>query len=152
MSIDAIKTQTQKLLDHLQVQAEVVVAQDNDSGYYNIQLDTEQPGLLIGYRGETLASLQLILGLIINQQSKDDKDRKKILINVNDYRQRREETLTQLAHNAAQKVKFSGEPYYFDNLSPAERRAVHLALQEDEEITTYSEGDGPRRTLVVTRK
>lgn len=151
MSTDHIHSHTQQMLGHLNVQAEIDINFDDQTGYYHVQLETDNPALLIGYRGETLAALQLMLGLLVNNDSTDE-EWKKLLINVNDYRQRREETLTQLAQNAAQKVKYTGEPYYFDQLSPAERRIIHLALQEEDDIDTYSEGDGRTRRLVVVPK
>ena len=150
MSTDLIHTHTKQVLEHLQITAEVDINFDEQTGYYHIQLQTDNPALLIGYRGETLSALQLMLGLLVNRDQEDDW--KKLVLNVNDYRQRREETLQQLAQNAAQKVKYTGEPYYFDQLTPAERRIIHLVLQDDPEIDTYSEGDSHNRRLVVTRK
>jgi spoIIIJ-associated protein len=91
----------------------------------------------------------LILSLILNHQTDQWY---KIIVNVGDYRQRREATLSQLAKNAAQRVAFSGEPYVFDSLSPSERRVVHLALQDNPQVTTYSQGDGRNRQLVVALK
>jgi len=156
--INHIQTQTQQLLQKLGIQAQISISLDQDTKYYHIQIDSDTPGLLIGYRGETLASFQLILGLIINQpaniekQDQVEKQWKKIIVNVGDYRQRREQTLVQLAQNAAQRVKFSGEPYVFEHLSPAERRIIHLSLQSDDQVTTYSEGEGRNRHLVVALK
>jgi spoIIIJ-associated protein len=149
-----IHSHTQQLLDHLQIAAKVEVNFDDQSGYYHIQMETDNPGLIIGYRGETLAALQLMLSLLVNRGQEGDESREwnKLLLNVNDYRQRREETLQQLAQNAAQKVKYTGEPYYFENLSPSERRAVHIALQEDDQIETFSEGEGHHRRLAVVKK
>lgn len=141
-----------QVLEHLQHPAETSVEFDDSSGYYHIQIQTEQPGLLIGYRGETLSSLQFILGMMANKLTQEEDERIKLIVNVNDYRERREATLAQLAKNAAQKVKFSGEPYYFDRLTPAERRVVHMALKDDPEINTYSEGEGRNRCLVIATK
>ena len=146
---------TQELLDQLGCEAQPSVEFESETGYYQIQLDTESPGLLIGYRGETLTALQLYLGLLVNQnqaKSSEEADWKKVVVNVGDYRQRREETLTQLAKNAAQRVVFSGEPYVFDRLSPNERRIVHLALKDNDKVSTYSEGEGKYRKLIVVLK
>ena len=156
MSIDLIHSHTQQVLNHLQIEAEISIDFDEQTGYYQIQIQTDNPALLIGYRGETLAALQQMIGMLVNS-SNFDKDRqtedwKKLTLNVNDYRQRREETLQQLAQNAVQKVKYTGEPYYFEQLTPAERRIIHLVLQDDDEISTYSEGEGLHRRLVVAKK
>ncbi len=156
----SVLNQTQALLDQLSFSAEVTVDFDQESGYYHVQIESETPGLLIGYRGETLAAFQLLLGLIINQSTRqnssdDDQpaaDWKKVVVNVGDYRQRREDTLKQLAQNAAQRVAFSNEPYIFERLTPAERRIVHLALQDHPEVETYSEGQGRSRKLIVAPK
>ena len=159
---DLVLTKTKELLEQLAYPAQAAVDYDQDSGYYQVQIDTDTPGLLIGYRGETLSAFQLMLGLIINQSTRQageeqddrqsDKDWKKVVVNVGDYRQRREETLQQLAHNAAQRVSFSNEPYIFDRLTPAERRIVHMALKEHPEVETHSEGEGRARRLIVTPK
>jgi len=138
----------QKLLAELKVEAEVKVEVDQE-GAVRVQIETAEPGVLIGYHGETLASLQLILALMVYRQLGEWV---RLVVNVGDYRQRREESLRRLALSAAQKVKFSGEAYALPAMTPAERRIIHLTLADDQEVTTESEGEGRNRRVVVKPK
>lgn len=155
---EIVLQKTQELMGQLNVDNQIEVNFDEESGYHKIQIESETPGLLIGYRGENLSALQIILRLFVSRaltqesESEEENNWIKLTVNVGDYRERREETLTQLAHNAAQRVAYSGESYVFEHLSPAERRIVHMALKEHLEVETVSEGEGKRRRLVVVKK
>ena len=141
-----VEKEAKKLLALLKVKAELAVSEDKENEAIAVQLTTDEPGILIGYHGETLSSFQLILSLIVNQKLEAWT---RILVNVNDYRQKREESLKMIALNAAQKVKFSGEDVVLTNLSPAERRIIHLSLADHPDVTSVSEGQGTERRLVV---
>ena len=78
--------------------------------------------------------------------------RTRILLDVEDYRKRRADTLTALALRLAEKVKRRGDRVVLEPMSPQERRTIHVALQEDPRISTYSEGDEPYRKVVITLK
>lgn len=145
----AILDITHTFFDHIGIDPEISIAHDPDTDYYTIQIDTENPGLLIGYRGDTLGAIQHMLSQQIKYKTGDWQ---KLIVNVGDYRQQREETLDQLALNAAQRVEFSGEPYIFNNLTPPERRIVHMALSEHPAVVTESRGEGRSRQLVVLPK
>jgi len=93
-----------------------------------------------------LAAFQLILSLVINKKLETWT---RILVNVNDYRQKREESLKMVALNAAQKVKFSNEAAVLTNLSPSERRIIHLTLADHPDVESLSEGQGQERRLVI---
>lgn len=113
----------------------------------NLEIDKEdEQGILIGYHGETISALQLLLSIFIYRK---EKKWVKILVDVGDYRNQREEQLKELALKAAQRVKFSGRPVSLSGLSSFERRAVHMVLKEDLEVESFSEGEGKWRTLVV---
>lgn len=141
-----ISEQTTTFFEHLGLPVEIQVTAQEDSEYYQIQINTEQPGLLIGYRGETMTAIQGTLSHLIKAQAGDWV---KIIVNVGDYRQQREQTLLHLAENAARRVQFSGEPYIFTNLTPPERRVIHMTLKEHANVTTESRGEGRNRQLVV---
>ena len=106
-------------------------------------------GILIGKHGQTLDALQYLTNLAANR---DAEDRIRILLDVEDYRKRRTDTLTSLAHRLAEKVKRRGERVALEPMNPQERRTIHLALQGDPRIATYSEGNEPYRKVVIALK
>lgn len=145
--IKVIEEIAQDLLARLGV--ETTVSIEESEGVFNIQLETDQPGILIGYHGETLAAIQLMVGMIAWRQLDEWT---KVLVNVGDYRQKRKESLERMAQSAAQKAKFSGQPQTLPPISAFERRIIHLALSSDSEIETVSEGEGANRHVVVKPK
>ncbi len=144
--IKTVEGEAKKLLDLIKVKAKIEVSEDKENEAVAVQLTTEEPGILIGYHGETLSAFQLILSLIVNKKLEEWT---RILVNVNDYRQKREESLRMMAMNAAQKVKFSNEPVVLTNLSPSERRIIHLALADHPDVVSVSEGQEQERKLVI---
>lgn len=144
-----IESQAQELFSYLEIPAKFTVTQDKDTAYYVLQIDTEATGLIIGYRGETLSAVHQILS---HHLKKATGEWHHLIVNVGGYREQREQTLIQLAQNAAKKVEFSGEPYVFTNLTPPERRVVHMTLQDNPKITTESQGEGKQRQLVIKKK
>ena len=146
--IDTVKQITEELLSRLEVSATVAVDMD-ETGAYRVHIETEETGLLIGYHGRTLESLQIILGIIV---SKKLESWVKVYVNVGDYREKREETLMLMAQRAAERALGMGRPVELANLSASERRVIHLTLSGDERVETESVGDGSRRTLLVKPK
>lgn len=144
--LNIIKETAERLLKLLQIEATVEVLEDQQSGLVNVQIKTPEQGILIGYHGETLSALQLILGVL---SGKRIGEWVKLTVNVGDYRQKREETLQRMALSAAQRAQFSGQPVVLENLSPPERRVIHLALSGHSEVETTSEGEGRERKLVI---
>ncbi|MGI8564620.1 MAG: RNA-binding cell elongation regulator Jag/EloR [Candidatus Dormibacter sp.] len=104
-------------------------------------------GVLIGWRGETLRALQTITNLITSRRLAEDQ---RVVVDVERYRQRREHTVREIAYRAARQVKVTGDPITLDAMQPFERRAIHLALDDDPEVTTVSTGAEPDRRVVVT--
>lgn len=135
----------QELLEHLEVEAEVKVVQDKEE-LVTVFIKTEEPGVLIGYHGQTLDAIQLLLLMMAYRQLGEWT---RILVEVNDYRQKRKESLERLALSLAQRAKFSGESQVLPPMSSFERRVIHLALAEDPEVETVSEGEEPERRVVV---
>ncbi len=112
-------------------------------------LTGEELGILIGKHGQTLDALQYLTNLAANR---DSEERVRIVLDVEDYRKRRTETLYRLAARLADKVKRKGEKVILEPMSPHERKIIHMALQNDSRIVTYSEGDEPFRKVVIALK
>ena len=143
--IDQVKAITEDLLKRLEVVGTVAVDLD-ETGAYQVQIDTDETGLLIGFDGRTLESFQILLSIIV---SKKLAAWVKVYVNVGDYRQKREETLMLMAQRAAERAISLGKPVELPSLSPSERRVIHMTLGGDERVETESVGEGMNRTLVV---
>ncbi len=139
-----------ELLVLMGTKASAVAEEDkeNDAIVVNIS-SKEEAGLLIGHRGETLNSLELILGIIFRQKAGEWK---RIIVNVGDWREKQNSYLRDLARTAADRVKQTGEPQILYNLSAGERRIIHLALSGDPGVETGSQGEGEERFLVIKPK
>jgi len=138
---------TQELFSLLATKVGLEIKEKDDGVV--IQLATDEPGILIGYHGQALQALQLLIGLI---GFKKTGGWTRVLVNVGDYREKREESLTNMAKSLAQKVKFSGTSQSLPPMSSAERRIIHLALADDQELETVSEGEGRDRHVVIKQK
>lgn len=106
-------------------------------------------GILIGRRGDTLDALQYLVNLAAQKQF---EERTRIILDVEGYRQRREETLVRLAKRLSEKVKRTGAKVVLEPMNPQERRIIHTALQDDLKVYTFSEGDEPYRKVVISLK
>ena len=115
----------------------------------NIDLSGDEMGILIGKRGQTLDSLQYLVSLVVNKGSEEYI---MVKFDTENYRQRRKETLENLAKNIAYKVKRTKHSVSLEPMNPYERRIIHSALQNDKYVTTHSEGEEPFRRVVVTLK
>lgn len=145
--VKVVEELVQQLLDLLGIKTSCKVEEKNET--LNINFYSESPGILIGYHGETLSALQLILMMMTYKKLGEWV---RLLVNVGDYRQRRQETLERMALSIAQKVKFSHLAQALPPMSSFERRIVHLALTGDPEVETTSEGEAPQRRVVVKPK
>lgn len=139
-----IKKITEELLAKLNITGDVVIV-DKDSTP-SIEITTEEAGLLIGFHGETLRPLELILMFLI---SKELGEFTRITLDIGGYRKQREEKLFELATKIKEQVKSEGQPQTIPNLSPGERRIIHLFFQDDKEVMTESQGEGEERQLVI---
>ena len=131
----------------MELEVEIVITKEDNN--YAVDLKGADMGVLIGKRGQTLDSLQYLTNLAVN---KNVEEHVKVKIDTEDYRNRRKETLENLAKNIAYKVKRTKRPVSLEPLNPFERRVIHSALQNDKFVTTHSEGDEPYRHVVVTLK
>ena len=150
--LDALTVGKQFLSDlfqamHIAVELEVAVPEEE--GPVAVNLRGEDLGILIGKHGQTLDALQYLTNLAANR---DAEEKMKFVIDVEDYRRRRAETLTRLAQRLASKVKRMGEPVVLEPMTPHERKIIHMALQDDRRISTYSEGEEPNRKVVIALK
>lgn len=114
-----------------------------------IDLAGDRMGILIGKRGQTLDSLQYLTSLVVN---KGISEYIRVKVDTENYRERRKETLENLAKNIAFKVKRTRRPISLEPMNPYERRIIHSTLQGDRYVTTHSEGEEPFRKVVVTLK
>jgi spoIIIJ-associated protein len=133
-----------KIFDEMKL--DVVIDVKENGGYLVFDLQGENLGILIGRRGDTLDSLQFLLNLVIN-----DKNNAKVkgIIDIENYRAKREDTLIGLGHKLAAKARKTGQKVVLEPMNPQERRIIHMALQNDKRVTTYSEGEEPYRKVVI---
>lgn len=137
-----------ELIKNLKVDATISVTKVEDN--FKVQLDTPDTGLLIGYHGEVINSLQLLLGVIAYRKLGEWV---RIMVDVGDYREKREEVIRKMALDKAEEVASKGESITLPYLSPLERRIVHMAISENQSVTSYSEGEGKeRRVIIAPRK
>jgi len=138
----------QEILGHMGIEATPeITADDAEAAWINLR-GGDDLGLLIGKRGQTLAALQLITAMMANREQPPE-NRKKVILDAQGYRERRERALESMARNAADRVKRSGREVRLEALAPRERRIVHLTLAEDPGVSTRSEGEDPERVVIV---
>lgn len=125
---------------------DLTVTVTEDGKYVRMQMDSEKAALLIGKRGQTLNALQQLAQLIANQHSKQFKV---VRLNVGDYRERREQSLAQLANRMADKAIDTGRKVQLEPMPSYERKVLHHTLADRIDIETYSEGADPHRYLVI---
>ena len=129
--------------------AQVVVEDNPEAWNVQIDVDEQSSGILIGYHGETLQSFRMLLGLMVNNQTDPDLY-KPVHLNVNDYGQQRESKLYELADSAVEKAVQSQQEILLPALPANERRIIHLYVEKEKPgVTTYSEGEGKARRLVI---
>ncbi len=138
-----------QVFEAMQIKVNINIEEDMEDRIINIDLSGEDMGVLIGKRGQTLDSLQYLVSLVIN---KDEEEYIRVKMDTENYRQRRKDTLENLAKNIAFKVKRTGKPVSLEPMNPYERRVIHSALQNDRYVETHSEGEEPFRRVVVTLK
>jgi spoIIIJ-associated protein len=140
-----------KLLDGMGVSATATLssAHDPETGGPQIDLEGDDSGLLIGRKGETLRALQYVVNLLVNQ---DRSDSVRVTLDVEQYRDRRQKALTEMARRVAEKVAASGRPVTLEPMSPAERRVIHMALANHPRVSTESTGYGIGRRISISPK
>ncbi|NTW05270.1 MAG: protein jag [Peptococcaceae bacterium] len=135
------------ILETMSLGANIVLREEEN--VINVNIEGESLGILIGRRGETLDALQYLTNLAVN---KNQEIRKKIFLDIEGYRQRREETLEKLAYKLADKARQRGRSVILEPMSSQERRIIHTALQGEKDINTFSEGEEPYRKIIISLK
>lgn len=149
-TIDLIKKDANELLSLMGTKATVEAEEDKENETFVVNIKTEdEAGLLIGHHGETLNSLQAVLGMILRQKTGEWK---RVLVNIGDWREKQEEYLKDMAKTTAERAKQTGEAQNLYNLTAAQRRVIHLTLSEDSEVETESVGEGEERYLIIKPK
>ena len=133
----------------MELEVELKIEYTAEDGSLEVEFIGQDMGILIGKRGQTLDSLQYLTSLVVN---KEQKDYVRVKLDTENYRKRRKETLENLAHNLAHKVKRIHRPVYLEPMNPYERRVIHSALQNDRYVCTKSEGEEPYRKVVIMLK
>jgi spoIIIJ-associated protein len=147
--VDEAKEFLAKIFKAMKIEVVMEKFVNKKDGCVVLKLHGDDMGILIGKHGQTLDSLQYLTNLVAN---KNTENRVHIVIDVENYRDRRAETLTRLAKRLADKVKKSGERIVLEPMNPHERKIIHTALQNDNKITTLSEGSEPFRKVAIELK
>ena len=143
----AAKEFLQQVCSHTNLEVLIEKLTQEDHIVFNIR--GNDLGVLIGKHGQTLDAVQYLVNLAANR---DSQARVRIVLDVEDYRQRRADTLNRLAMRLANTVKRRGEKVVLEPMTPNERKIIHMALQDDNRIVTYSEGEEPFRKVVIALK
>ncbi|MEG2353876.1 MAG: RNA-binding cell elongation regulator Jag/EloR [Clostridium sp.] len=142
------RTFLESMLKAMNVEANIDIKEQKNNIIINLSGD--DMGILIGYRGETLDSIQYLISLAINKGNNEEYRR--VILDTENYRAKREETLIRLANKVAKKVKSFGKTVKLEPMNPYERRIIHSALQDNTCVKTFSEGEEPYRKVVVELK
>ena len=145
---ELIKSTTEELLELLGATGEVTVSENTEEESYEANIETEDAGILIGHHGETIDAIQLIVNQTLFSKLPEE-ERKRVMVNIGDWRERRKDTLLHLADNLAVRALETGEAQPIYDLTPSERRILHVYLEENKEVVTESEGEGRDRHGVV---
>ena len=141
----APETILKEILNRMGIDAKIEADYVDGSTHLNIL--TDSPALLIGKHGQTLDAIERILNCIVNKVS---LAKKRVFVDTEGYRERREERLIEMANQVAEKVRYTGRDVVLAPMSARDRRIIHVTLKEDDIVSTYSQGEGDMRRVVVT--
>lgn len=146
---DTIRDVIINLFKRMEIDCRITDIKEGESKVY-VELESKNSsGLIIGRKGKTLESLQFMVNLIVNHKTASDK---KIILDIESYRAKRERALRKMSKDIAFKVIKSGKPWTLEPMNPFERRLIHLTLQNDSRVTTKSEGQGIYRKVTIMPK
>lgn len=137
-----------KIISFVIEDGEVQAISKEENKVIVLGIKTSNPGILIGRHGHTLDALQYVVNIIVNKGI-EESNRKKIIIDIEGYRERRKDIVSRYAYEKAEIVKRSGKKIALCSMNAVERRMVHLVLQEEPEVVTYSEGTEPFRRVII---
>lgn len=143
-----IEKKAKELFDLLGVKAEIAVSEEGDA--FKVDINPEdQAGLIIGHKGETLSAIEMFLAMAMK---KERGEWIKIAANVGDWKEKQEDYLKTIADQAAARARETGTPQPLYNLTPSQRRIIHLYLGDSSDVETESQGEGMERFLVIKAK
>jgi spoIIIJ-associated protein len=142
---ESVKKLVAELLERMGIRCQVTAHETEEA--ITVDVSGRDLGMLIGWRGETLRALQTMTNLLASRHLGPER---RVIVDVEKYRQRRENTVREIAFRAARQVKMTGDPITLDAMQPFERRAIHMALAEDPDVGTGSIGEEPERRVVVS--
>tara|TARA_B100000029_G_scaffold513013_1_gene611266 strand:- start:7599 stop:8051 length:453 start_codon:yes stop_codon:yes gene_type:complete len=122
-------------------------ADENEPAVIDIQ--GEDAGLLIGKRGETLRSLQMLVNMMLSQQTDHQSSRMPVILDIEHYRKRKERNLQRLAEKMANRASETGNSVELESMNASDRRIVHMALSSSKSVTTESKGEGQNRRVMI---
>jgi spoIIIJ-associated protein len=146
--VDDAKIFLNDILVAMNILADIEIKEEKNT--LKINLVGPNMGVIIGHRGETLDAIQYLVNLAVNKGNEGNHLR--VIVDTEDYRAKREETLKLLANRLARKVKKTRRSVKLEPMNPYERRIIHYALQSDKTIVTFSEGEEPYRRVVIDLK
>ena len=141
------KTFLSQVFDKMGMDVEITAKSSDEA--LNVEMAGEHMGLVIGKRGDTLDALQYLTSLVVNHES---DERVRVILDTENYREKRQNALTSLSQRLADKVVRTGKKHTLEPMNPYERRIIHSSLQSNDKITTYSVGEEPFRRLVIAPK
>lgn len=143
-----VTTFLSQVLEKMKVSAAINITEKDNM--LNVDIKGEKVGNIIGYRGETLDSLQYLVSIIVNKDHQQPY--RKVILDVENYRKKREDTLKSVAIKIANRVRRNGRAYKLEPMNPYERRIIHSTLQDCNDIYTHSEGKEPHRRIIIELK
>lgn len=145
VAIDTAQSFLDSVLKEMGIEASFEAHVEKDRAYLNIS--GEKMGMVIGKRGDTLDALQYLTNIVVN---KGHNDYVKVMLDTENYRSRREDTLRKVAYKFAKKATQTKRPVILEPMNPYDRRIIHSALQDSHQVKTHSEGKEPFRRVVIT--
>jgi len=143
-AVEIVKDFLGELFEKMGVDAEFEFEEEDE--LLKVNIISKSSGMIIGRRGETLDSLQFLTGLVVNR---NNTIYRKIILDTENYRKKRESTLETLANRIASKVEKSGKSKTLEPMNPYERRIIHSTLQKNKYVETFSVGEEPNRKVVI---
>lgn len=141
------KTFLSKVFEAMNIEVAIDAKSGEES--LDVEMSGEHMGLVIGKRGDTLDALQYLTSLVVNHES---NERVRVVLDTENYREKRLNSLSALAQRLADKVARTGRKHTLEPMNPYERRIIHSSLQSNDKVTTYSVGDEPFRRVVIASK
>lgn len=147
---ELVKNTVSEFLEKMGViDVEVIVSYNKEEDRFSVILKTEQPGPLIGYHGNTLSGMQIFVSQHLKSKTGEWVN---LSIDVNDYKERREQGIKALADDTVEKVISTGQAHILPPMTASERRVVHMYLAEHAEVSTESQGEGRQRSVIIAPK